>query len=132
MRQAERSIANLACLFAEYGAKQPLLGSKLRFALGRNLAYEYIARVNIRTYADDTVGIEVLERILAAVRNFSCDFLRTELGVSCFRIVLFYMNRCINIVANEIFIEQNGVLVVIAFPCHEAYKGILAEGDFAV
>ena len=88
--------------------------------------------MNIRAYADDTIGIEILERVLAAVRNFSCDFLRTELGVSCFRIVFLYMNRCINIVANEIFVEQNGVLVVIAFPCHEADEGILAEGDFAV
>ena len=37
------------------------------------------------------------------------------------------MNRCVNIISNELFVNKNGVLVVVAFPGHEADKSILAE-----
>ena len=42
------------------------------------------------------------------------------------------MNRSIHIFANKLFINENSVLVVVAFPSHKADKGITSERDFAV
>ena len=41
------------------------------------------------------------------------------------------MNRGINIIVNQLLVDEYGVLVVVAFPCHEADEGVLAECDLA-
>ena len=90
--QAERCVAHFPCLFAEYRAEKSFLCRKLRFALRRNLADKYISGAHFRTVADNTVLIKILESLLAAVRNFACDFFRSELCVSGFDCVFFYMD----------------------------------------
>ncbi len=127
MRYFKRCITNLSRLFAEDSTEKSLLCRKLGFALGSNLTYKDISRVNLCADTDDTVFVKVCESVLADIGNISCDFLCAELGVSCFDFKFFYMNRCINIVTNKLFVDKNGVLVVITLPGHKADKSVLAE-----
>ena len=46
--------------------------------------------------------------------------------------MLFDMQGCINVITNELFTDENCVLIVIALPVHKADKNILAERDLAV
>ena len=92
MRNFKGGISDLSRLFAEDCTKQSLLGGKLGFALGRNFTYKYIAGTNFRTYADNTVLVKVLERVLADVGNISRDLLCAELCISRLDLMLFYMN----------------------------------------
>ena len=104
MRQAQRRVAHLARLFAEYSAEQTLLGGKLGLALRRDLADEYVAGANLGTLSDDTVGSQILERVLADVRDFAGYLLRSELGVARFVRVFLNVNRRVYVVAHKAFI----------------------------
>ena len=42
------------------------------------------------------------------------------------------MDRGVHVVAHDLLVEQNSVLVVVTFPGHEADKGVLAQADLAV
>ena len=81
---------------------------------------------------DDAALVQILARILADVRNVSRDLLRPELGVAGFDLIFLNVDGREHIVTHHLFVEQHGVLVVIAFPGHEADEGVLAEGDLAV
>ncbi len=132
MRHLKRVISYLSCLLTEDSSEQSFLSGKLSLSLRSYLTYEYIARAYLSTDSDNTVFIKVLQSFLTYVRNISCDLLRSELGVSCLGLVFFNMNRCVLILLYKVFVQKNGVLVVVAFPCHEADKGILTEGELSV
>ena len=68
VRHLQRGIANLAGLLAEDGAQQALLSGQLGLALRGNLADEDIARMHFRAHADDALGIQIAQRVVADVR----------------------------------------------------------------
>ena len=129
---AQRGISYLSRLFAEDGAQQSFLCGQLGLALGGYLADEDVARLDLGTDLDDTVLVKVFEHILAHVGDVAGDLFGAELGVSRLGVVFFDMDRCVNIVANDFFVKQNGVLVVVALPGHEADESVFAESDLAV
>ena len=132
MRNFKRRITHLACLFSEYCAEQPFLCAKLGFALGRNLSDKNVACGNLCTYADNTSFVKVAERVLADIRNITCDFLRSELGIAGCNLVFLNMNGCKYILLNKSFVYKHSVLVVVTFPCHKSDKNVTSESDFAV
>ena len=132
VRDLQRRIADFSCLLAEDGAKQPLFCGELGFALRRDLTDQIVARGDLRADADDAVFVEILEGILADVRNVSCNFLRSELGVPGLGFVFFNVDGGEHILAHEAFVQQNRVLVVVAFPRHEADEHVLAERDLTL
>jgi hypothetical protein len=67
VRNLKGCIADFSCLLAEYCAEQSFLCGKLGFALRCNLTYEDIVCSDLGTYFYDTVGIEILQRVLAAI-----------------------------------------------------------------
>ena len=91
VRNLKRCISYFSCLFAENSSQESFLGSLLRLALRRYLSYENISRHYLRTYTDYAVFIEVLEHIVAYVRNFSCYFLSAELCISCLCLIFLYV-----------------------------------------
>ena len=121
VRNSERSISDFPRLFAEYGSKQSLLGSKFGLALRRNLTYQYIAGIDLGADTYNTVFVEVFERIVTDVGNISGYFLFAELSVSSFGFVLFDVNGSKHVVFNDLFADKYSVLVVITFPQHETY-----------
>ena len=83
--------------------------------------------MNFSTDSDNTVFIKILESVITNVRDVSCDLFRSELGVSCFYFVFFYMDGCVHVFTNKSFVKKYGILVVVTFPGHEADEGILTE-----
>ena len=68
---AQGGIAHLARLFAEDGAQQALLGGELCLALGRYLADKDVTGMDLRADADHAELVEILERVLADIRDGS-------------------------------------------------------------
>ena len=120
VRHAQRGVAHLARFLTEDGAQQALLGSQLGFALRGDLTDQNIARVYLGTDTDNPVFVEVCKRVLADIRNITGDFFRPEFGFAGFEFVFFNMHRGIHIVAHQFFVDEHRVLVVVAFPGHEA------------
>ena len=132
MRHFERRVAHLARLVAEYGAQQTLLGREVGFALRRDLTDENIARIDLRAYANDTVLVEVFERLGADVGNVARDFLRAELGVARFGLVFIDMNRSKYVVLGNALADKDSVLVVVSFPAHKSDEHVFAERELGL
>ena len=132
MRHLQRGIADLSCLLAEDGAQQALLCGKLGLALGGDLADQIVAGGDLSADADDAVLVQILQGVLADVGDIPGDLFRAQLGVTGLGLVLLNMNGGKHILPNKPLVEQDGVLVVVAFPGHEADEHVLAQGNLAV
>ena len=132
MRQTQRGVARLSGLFTEDGAQEALLGGEVRLALGRDLTYQNISGVYLGTLLYDTVDVQIAQRIVADVLDLAGDLLRAELCISRLMCVDLNVKRGIYVVPYKVFVKQNGVLIVVAFPGHKADKGVLAERDLTV
>ena len=75
-------VADLAGLLAEDGAQQALLGGQLGLALRGDLTDQNVAALDLGTDADDAAVIEVLQRVIADVRDVAGDLLGSELRVA--------------------------------------------------
>ena len=129
---AEGGVAHFSRLLAEDGAQQSLLGGELRLALGRDLADKDVAAPDLCADADDAVLVEVLERVLGEVGDVAGDLLFAELGVTRFDLVLLDVDGGEDVVAHQLLADEDGVLVVVALPAHEADEDVPAEGELAV
>src|SRR5262245_39592997 len=81
-RQPERGVAHIGRLLAEDRPQQLLLGRHRALALWRDLADQNVARLHLGTDIDDAGLVEVLQRLLADIRDVAGDLLRAELGVA--------------------------------------------------
>ena len=132
MGHTQGGVADLAGLLAEDGAQQALLGGQLGLALRGDLADEDVAGLDLGTDADDAAVIEVLQRVIADVRDVAGDLLGSELRVAGLGLIFFNVDGGVDILADELLVQQDGVLVVVALPGHEADQGVLAQADLAV
>ena len=130
--QAQARVLNLARLLTEDRAEQALLGRQLGLALGRDLADEDVAGLDLGADVDDAVLVEVLEGLLADVRDVARDLLGTELGVARLDLVLLDMDAGEEVVADEAIADDDRVLVVAALPAHERDEDVPAERELAV
>ena len=87
VRDAGRGIADFAHLLAEDRAIEALFGSQFGFALGRDLADQDVPGIDFRADADDAVFVEILQGVIADVRDFAGDLFGTEFGVAGFAFV---------------------------------------------
>ena len=117
--QAQRAVLHLARLLAEDRAQQPLLRRQLGLALGRDLADEDVAGADLGADVDDALLVEVLEGLLADVRDVARDLLGAELGVPRLDLVLLDVDAGEQVVADEAVADDDRVLVVAALPAHE-------------
>src|SRR5256885_17084240 len=60
-------------LLAEDGRQQLLFGAQFRLALGRDLAHQDVAGLDVRSDADDAPLVQVDERLLGHVRDLASD-----------------------------------------------------------
>ena len=88
VRQAEAGVLHLAGLLAEDRPQETLLRGEFGLALGGDLPDEDVARLHLRPDVDDSVLVQVLEGVLADVRNVAGDLLRAELRVAGLHLVL--------------------------------------------
>ena len=132
VRNFERRISDLSRLFAEDRSEKSFFGSELGLALRGNSSYEDVAAVYFCADHDDTVVVEILERVVAEVGDVACDLLFAESGVAAFDLVLFYMDRSKYVVFDKVFTDKDSVLVVVTFPGHVSDKYVSSERELAV
>ena len=131
VRQAQRGVLHLASLLAEDRAQQALLRRQLRLALGRDLADEDVARAHLGADVDDALLVEVLQGLLADVRDVARDLFGPELGVARLQLVLLDVDAGEEVVLDEAIADDDRVLVVAALPGHERREDVPAEGQLA-
>ena len=132
MRNPQGGIADFAGLFAENGAQQPLLSGQLGLPLRGDLTHQDIAGTDLGADVDDAALVEILERVLADVRDIAGDLLRPELGIPGLDLIFLDVDGGEDVVPHDLFVDEHGVLVVIAFPGHEPDQDVLAQGDFTL
>src|SRR5207247_544916 len=113
--QAERAVLHFAGLLAEDRPHQALLRGQLRLALRGDLADEDVAGADLRADVDDALLVEVLEGLLADVRDIAGDLLGPELRVAGLDLVLLDVDAREQVVADESIADDDRVLVVAAF-----------------
>ena len=74
-RAGQRCVAHIAGLLTEDGAQQLFFRSQLRLALGRDLADQNVAVLDLGADADHAALIQVAQRMLAHVGNVARDLL---------------------------------------------------------
>ena len=128
----QRGVADLARLLAEDRAEQPLLRGQLRLALGRDLADQDVAGLDLGSDPDDAALVQVREDLLGDVRDVPGDLLGAELGVAGVDLVLFDVDRGEHVVLHQALGQDDRVLVVVALPRHDRHEQVLTEGHLAV
>ncbi len=88
--------------------------------------------MHLRALADDAVGAEVLERVLAHVRDVARDLLGAELRVARAAVERDDVERREHVLAHEALVDEDGVLEVVAAPAHERHEQVLAERELAL
>ena len=107
VRHLEARVADLACLLTEDRAQQTLFRRELGLALGRDLADEDVARADLGADADDAALVEVLQDVLAEVRDVARDLLGAQLRVAGVDLVLFDVDRREHVVLHEALREDD-------------------------
>ena len=129
--QAQRAVLHLARLLTEDRPQEALLGGQLGLALGRDLADEDVAGADLGADVDDALLVEVLEGLLADVRDVAGDLFGPELRVAGLDLVLLDVDAGEQVVADEAVADDDRVLVVAALPAHERDEDVAAEGQLA-
>ena len=131
VRDLERRVAHLLRLLLEDRADELLLRGQLGLALGRDLADEEVASGDLGADADDAALVEVLERLLGAVRDVARDLLVAELRRPRVDLVLVDVDRGQHVLLHEPLGDDDRVLEVVALPWHEGHEEVLAERELA-
>jgi hypothetical protein len=82
VRHTKRGVADFLGLLTEDGIQELELRSGFGLALRRDLSHEDVAASDLRANTDDSLFVELIERLLAGVRDVSGDLLRSELGLA--------------------------------------------------
>ena len=132
VRHLQAGVADLARLLTEDRTQQALLRRELGLALGRDLADEDVARADLGADADDAALVEVLQDVLAEVRDVARDLLGTELRVAGVDLVLLDVDRREHVVLHEALREHDRVLEVVTLPRHERDEQVLAQRELTL
>src|SRR5881296_892034 len=132
MRHAQARVAHLARLFTEDRAEQPLLSRQLGLALGRDLAHQDVALLDLGADVDDAALVEVAQRVVRHVGDVARDLLGAELGLASLRLVLLDVDRGVHVFLHDPLRKQDRVLEVVALPGHEGDEHVAAERHLTV
>jgi len=125
-------IPDLSRLFAEDGAQQALLRGEIGLSLGGDLAHQDVARADFRADGDDAALVQILQRVVAHAGDVPGDLLGAQLGVAGVALVFLNMDGGKNVLHDQALGNQDGVLVVVAFPGHKSDQDVLAQRNFAL
>src|SRR4029450_9070108 len=125
-------VADLTRLLLEDDANQLLLCRQLGLAFRRHLADEQVARADLWAAADGAALVEVLERLLGAVRNVPRDFLVAELRRTRVYLVFVDVDRGEDGLLDQTLRNDDRVLEVVALERHEGDEQVLAQRQLAL
>ena len=132
VRHTQRGVTHLAGLLAEDGTEQALLSGQLGLALRGDFTDQNITALDLGADADDAALVQVLQCILRDVGDVAGDLFGSQLGVAGLGLIFLNVDRGVNVLTDDLLVQQDGVLVVVALPGHEADEGVLAQRDLAV
>ena len=76
--------------------------------------------------------VEILKSLFTNVRNITSDFFRAELGVTRSHLELVDMNRCKDVILDDLFRDQDRILEIITIPRHESHEDVTTNGKLAI
>ena len=129
--QLQRGIAHIRGFFAKDRTQQFFLRRYRAFPLRGDLAAENIARVYFRPYINDTRLVEIAQGFLADVGNIPGDLLRAQLGIAGHDLEFLDMDRGEDIITDDAFRDQDGILEIVTHPRHEGDQHIAAQSQLA-
>ena len=132
VRHFQGCVTNLSGLFTENSTQQTFFGCQLGFSLWCYLSDKDISGTNLSADTDNTSFIQIFQSIVADTRYISCDFFRSQFGISGFCFVFRNMNGCINIFLHKTLAQENGILEVVTFPGHETDQRVLTKSKFTL
>ena len=128
----ERVVLDVLAGPAEDRVQQLLLGGQLALALGRDLADQDVARLDVGADADDAVLVEVAQRLLRDVGDVAGELLAPELGLADLDLELLDVDRGVDVVLHQLLADDDRVLEVVAVPGHERDQDVAAQGQLAL
>ena len=128
----EAGVLHIAGLLAEDGAQQLLLGAQDGLALGGDLADQDVAVAHGGADPDDAGLVQVLQHLLADLRDVPGDLFGAELGVAGVDFEFLDVDGGEHVFLDDTLTDQDGVLEVVAAPGHVGDDQVAAQGQFAV
>src|SRR5690606_6821193 len=130
-RHAHGGVTDVRRLLTEDGAQELFFRRHRAFALRSDLADEDVTRLNFGADIDDAGFVQVAQGFFRDVRNVARDLFRSKLGVACHDLEFLDVDRGEDVIANDAFGQEDGVLVVVAVPRHERDEHVAAESQIA-
>ena len=124
-------IPYLTCLLTEDGAQQALLCRKFCLSLRSHLSDKDITCTDFRTDADDASLVKIFQSVVTDTRDISCDLLRSQFCISRLCLIFLDMDRSVHVILYQSLAQQDSVLVVVTFPCHESDQRVLSESHLS-
>jgi hypothetical protein len=106
-------------------------GRQLGLALGRDLADQDVAGLDLGADPHDARVVEVGQGLLTDVRDVAGDLFLAELGVAGDALELLDVDRGEDVVLDQLLVDEDRVLEVVAAPRHERDDHVLAERQLA-
>ena len=100
--------------------------------LGVTLPTRISPGLHLGADADDAALVEVLQGVFAHVGDIPGDLFGAQLGVAGVALVFLDVDGGEDVFLDQLLADQDGVLVVVAFPGHEGHQDIAAQGQLAL
>ena len=131
-RDLERIVLDVLAGAAEDRVEQLFLGRQLALALGRDLADQDLARLDVRADLDDAVIVQVAQRFFRDVGDVAGELFAAQLGLADLDLELFDMDRGVDVVAHQLFADDDRVFEVVAVPGHERDQHVSAQRELTL
>ena len=128
----ERVVLDVLAGAAEDRVQQLLLGRQLALALGRDLADQDVARLDVGADLHDAVVVEVAQRLLRDVGDVAGELLAAELGLADLDLELLDVDRGVDVVAHQFLADDDRVLEVVAVPGHERDQDVAPQRQLSL
>src|ERR1700730_16229033 len=132
VRHAQARVSNLARLLTEDGTQQALLSGQLGLALGRDLADQDVALLDLGADVDDVALVEVAQRVVGNVGDVAGDLFGAELRLAGLGLVLLDVDRGVHVLLDHALREKDRVFEVVALPGHGCDEHVAAQSHLAV
>ena len=128
----QRVVLDVLAGAAEDGVQQLFLGRQFGLRLGRDLAHQHVARMDVGAHAHDAGLVEVAELPLADVGDVAGELLAAQLRLADFDVELLDVDRGVGVGLDQLLADDDGVLEVEAVPGHEGRQHVSAQRQLAV
>ena len=132
MRHPQGIIFHIPGFLPEDGPEELLLCSWFRFPFRRDLPYQDISSLHFSPDPDDPFLVQVCNGILAHIGNLPGNLFPAQFSVSGVAGMLLDMDGSVHVILNQLFADQDGILIVVAFPGHEGHQDVPSQSQLSV